>query len=138
MSTQIAAVIGSPVRHSLSPAIHNAAFAAHGDDWMYAAFEVQPEHATAAIDAMRILGIAGLSITMPHKEMVMAALDEVHPAAKLVGAVNTVVRNGNLLVGHNIHLCGCVGRRWRLCHRREHHTRWHGRRFWHRTRRVAV
>ena len=108
MSTQIAAVIGSPVRHSLSPAIHNAVFAAHGDDWMYAAFEVQPEHATAAIDAMRILGIAGLSITMPHKEMVMAALDEVHPAAKLVGAVNTVVRNGNLLVGHNTDGVGCV------------------------------
>ena len=108
MSTQIAAVIGSPVRHSLSPAIHNAVFAAHGDDWMYAAFEVQPEHATAAIDAMRILGIAGLSITMPHKEMVMAALDEVHPAAKLVGAVNTVVRNGNLLVGHNTDGIGCV------------------------------
>ena len=108
MSTQIAAVIGSPVHHSLSPAIHNAVFAAHGDDWIYAAFEVQPEHAAAAIDAMRILGIAGLSITMPHKEMVMGALDEVHPAAKLVGAVNTVVRNGNLLVGHNTDGIGCV------------------------------
>ena len=108
MSTQIAAVIGSPVHHSLSPAIHNAVFAAHGDDWIYAAFEVQPEHAAAAIDAMRILGIAGLSITMPHKEMVMGALDEVDPAAKLVGAVNTVVRNGNLLVGHNTDGIGCV------------------------------
>ena len=108
MSTQIAAVIGSPVHHSLSPAIHNAVFTAHGDDWIYAAFEVQPEHAAAAIDAMRILGIAGLSITMPHKEMVMGALDEVHPGAKLVGAVNTVVRNGNLLVGHNTDGIGCV------------------------------
>jgi shikimate dehydrogenase len=96
------------VHHSLSPAIHNAVFAAHGDDWIYAAFEVQPEHAAAAIDAMRILGIAGLSITMPHKEMVMGALDEVDPAAKLVGAVNTVVRNGNLLVGHNTDGIGCV------------------------------
>ena len=108
MSTQIAAVIGSPVHHSLSPAIHNAVFTAHGDDWIYTAFEVQPEHAAAAIDAMRILGIAGLSITMPHKEMVMGALDEVDPAAKLVGAVNTVVRNGNLLVGHNTDGIGCV------------------------------
>lgn len=108
MSTQIAAVIGSPVRHSLSPAIHNAVFAALGDDWIYAAFEVQPEHAVAAVDAMRVLGIAGLSITMPHKEMVMGALDELSPAAKLAGAVNTVVRNGNLLVGHNTDGIGCV------------------------------
>ena len=108
MSTKIAAVIGSPVHHSLSPAIHNAVFAALGDDWVYAAFEVTPEHAVAAIDAMRILGIAGLSVTMPHKEMVMGALDEVSPVAKLAGAVNTVVRNGNLLVGHNTDGIGCV------------------------------
>ncbi|MFM7666069.1 MAG: shikimate dehydrogenase [Actinomycetota bacterium] len=107
--TRIAAVIGSPVRHSLSPVIHNAAFAAHGDDWVYGAFEVQPEHAAAAIDAMRILGIAGLSVTMPHKEMVMAALDEVSPVAALVRAVNTVARRDDgRLVGHNVDGVGCV------------------------------
>ncbi len=106
--TQIAAVIGSPVRHSLSPVIHNAAFAAHGDNWVYGAFEVDPEHAVAAIDAMRILGISGLSITMPHKEMVMAALDELHPTAALVRAVNTVVRINGRLVGHNTDGVGCV------------------------------
>lgn len=107
--TKIAAVIGSPVRHSLSPAIHNAAFAAHGDDWVYGAFEVEPEHAVAAIDAMRILGIAGLSITMPHKEMVIPALDVVDGSATLARAVNTVVRDADgRLVGHNTDGSGCV------------------------------
>ena len=106
--TQVAAVIGSPVRHSLSPVIHNAAFAAHGDNWVYEAFDVVPEHAVAAIDAMRILGIAGMSITMPHKELVMAALDEVHPTAAMVRAVNTVMRVGDRLVGHNTDGVGCV------------------------------
>ena len=107
--TSIAAVIGSPVRHSLSPVIHNAAFAAHGDDWVYTAFEVEPAQATAAIDAMRVLGISGLSVTMPHKEMVMSALDEVHPRAALVRAVNTVARNPDgRLVGYNTDGDGCV------------------------------
>jgi len=91
--TKVAAVIGSPVRHSLSPVIHNAAFAAHGDDWTYCAFEVDPLHAVAAVDAMRVLGIAGLSVTMPHKEMVIPALD--------------VVDDGRL-VGHNTDGVGCV------------------------------
>lgn len=107
--TKVAAVIGSPVRHSLSPAIHNAAFAAHGDDWVYAAFEVEPSHAAAAIDAMRVLGICGLSVTMPHKEIIMPALDRVDDEARLANAVNTVVRGSDgLLVGHNTDGIGCV------------------------------
>ncbi|NBS36919.1 MAG: shikimate dehydrogenase [Actinobacteria bacterium] len=106
---QLAAVIGSPVRHSLSPAIHNAAFAHHGDAWVYVAFEVQPAHAAAAVDAMRVLGIAGLSVTMPHKEMVLGALDELSDDARLVGAANTVVRDASgRLVGHNTDGAGCV------------------------------
>ncbi|NBT20598.1 MAG: hypothetical protein EBT17_00435 [Actinobacteria bacterium] len=92
---QLAAVIGSPVRHSLSPAIHNAAFAHHGDAWVYLAFEVQPQHAAAAVDAMRVLGISGLSVTMPHKEMVLGALDDLSDDARLVGAANTVVRDSS-------------------------------------------
>ncbi|MFZ9707285.1 MAG: shikimate dehydrogenase [Ilumatobacteraceae bacterium] len=107
--TKLAAVIGSPVRHSLSPAIHNAAFEAHGDDWVYAAFEVDPANATTAIDAMRVLGIAGLSVTMPHKEMVVTALDRVDDEARLVRAANTVVRAADgLLVGYNTDGDGCV------------------------------
>ncbi len=101
-STRVAAVIGSPVRHSLSPALHNAAFAQLGIDWVYLAFEVAPGRATAALDAMRALGIAGLSVTMPHKEAVAAAVDVLDPAARLLRSVNTVVAQPDgSLVGHS-------------------------------------
>jgi len=90
-STRLAAVIGSPVRHSLSPAIHNAAFEAAGVDWVYVALEVVPGAATAALAAMRALGIGGLSVTMPHKEEVAGAVDVLDPAAAALGSANTVV-----------------------------------------------
>jgi shikimate dehydrogenase len=89
--TRLAAVIGSPVRHSLSPAIHNAAFEAGGLDWVYVALEVVPGAATAALAAMRALGIGGLSVTMPHKEEIAAAVDDLDPAAAALGSANTVV-----------------------------------------------
>ena len=94
-STRLAAVIGSPVRHSLSPALHNAGFAATGVDWMYAAFEVGPGEAAAALDAMRVFGLGGLSITMPHKEDVARLVDELDPAAAVLRSVNTVVPLGD-------------------------------------------
>lgn len=106
--SHVAAVIGSPVGHSLSPVIHNAAFASHGDDWVYGAFDVEPKHAAAAIDAMRILGLAALSVTMPHKEMVIDALDEVSATAQLIRAVNTVTRRDGRLIGDNTDGIGCV------------------------------
>ena len=74
-STQLAAVIGSPVRHSLSPLLHNTAFDALGLDWVYLALEVAPGSAVDALAAMRTLGISGLSVTMPHNEDVAAACD---------------------------------------------------------------
>ena len=94
-STKLAAVIGSPVRHSLSPALHNAGFAATGLDWVYAAFEVAPGCAGAALEAMRVLGIGGLSVTMPHKEAVAMLVDELDPAALALRSVNTVVPIGD-------------------------------------------
>ncbi|MGH9134437.1 MAG: shikimate dehydrogenase, partial [Ilumatobacteraceae bacterium] len=66
-ATQVVAVIGSPVRHSLSPAIHNAAFEAAGLDWVMIAFEVSAGAGAAAVDSMRTLGLRGLAVTMPHK-----------------------------------------------------------------------
>ena len=94
-STRVAAAIGSPLRHSLSPALHNAGFADTGVDWVYAAFEVQPGRAAAALDAMRVLGLGGLSVTMPHKESVAALVDELDPAAAALRSVNTVVPLGD-------------------------------------------
>ncbi len=93
-TTRVAAAIGSPVRHSLSPALHNAGFADTGVDWVYAAFEVEPGRAAAALDAMRVLDLGGLSVTMPHKEAVAGLVDELDPAAAALRSVNTVVPIG--------------------------------------------
>lgn len=99
---RVAAVIGSPVAHSLSPVLHNAAFEAAGIDAVYVAFEVEAGRARAALDAMRTLGLLGLSVTTPHKEDVADAVDELAPAAAALHSVNTVVvgRSGQL-VGHS-------------------------------------
>ena len=84
-------MIGSPVRHSLSPALHNAAFTQLGLDWIYTAFDVSHGEAQAALDAMRTLRLGGLSVTMPHKEAVAGAVDSLDPAAAALRSVNTVV-----------------------------------------------
>lgn len=99
--TVLAGVIGDPIRHSRSPAILNAAFEATGLDWTYLAFEVPEGAGTEAAAAVRTLGLGGMSVTMPHKESVIAALDELSPSAQRLGAVNCIARNGSRLIGHN-------------------------------------
>jgi len=94
-------VIGRPVRHSLSPVLHNAAFRALDLDWAFVAFDVAAGQGALAIEAMRVLGVQGLSVTMPHKQAAAAAVDELAPAAERLGVVNTVVRRGTTLVGEN-------------------------------------
>lgn len=108
-STRVVAVIGNPVGHSLSPALHNAAFDALGLDWTYVAFEPPPDGGAAAVDAMRTLGLAGLSVTMPFKEQVVDALDVVSPAASALGAVNCIRWDGDRIVGENTDGAGFVG-----------------------------
>jgi len=101
-ATRIAAVIGSPIRRSLSPAIHNAAFAAAGLDWRFVAFEVPPGDVGRALDGMRAFGLGGLSVTTPHKDDVAALVDERSADADELGAVNCVVPVGHgLLRGEN-------------------------------------
>lgn len=100
-TTKVAAVIGDPVTHSLSPRIHNAAFAAAGLDWVYAAFTVRAGDAVGAVHAMRTLGLGGLSVTMPHKAAVIEGLDDVEPDAAALGAVNCIAWDGERLVGAN-------------------------------------
>lgn len=98
-TTRLAAVIGDPVRHSLSPAIHNAAFEAQGIDGVYVALPVPAGSAPAAVAAMRTFDWFGLSVTMPHKQEVMAACDELTPTAAAVEAVNCVFWHGDTIVG---------------------------------------
>ncbi|MEY2472120.1 MAG: shikimate dehydrogenase [Actinomycetota bacterium] len=107
-TTRVAGVIGDPVRHSISPAIHNAAFAAEDLDWVFVAFEVADGDAPAAIAGARALGIDGLSVTMPHKATVIEALDRLSPTAEKLGAVNAIVREGTEFVGHSTDGAGLI------------------------------
>ncbi len=97
-STRLCAVIGHPVGHSLSPLMHNAAYAAAGLNYVYLAFDV--EDVGACLAGMRALAsFRGLSVTIPHKLAVMAHLDEIEPMAQHVGSVNTITNEGGRLVG---------------------------------------
>lgn len=107
-ATRSVGVIGDPIRHSLSPTIFNAAFAACGLDWAYLAFEVPEGAAGLAMAGVRALGLEGVSVTMPHKAAVLDALDELSDDAAALGAVNCVVRRGSTLVGHNTDGAGLV------------------------------
>jgi len=94
-------VLGWPVEHSRSPAIHTAALEASGIDAVYLPLPVPPESLASAIDGLRALGAFGANVTLPHKERVMEHLDAVEPSARAIGAVNTIVRDGDRLVGAN-------------------------------------
>jgi shikimate dehydrogenase len=122
-ATRLAAVIGHPVRHSRSPALANAAFRAAGLDWTMVAFDVAEGDAEAAIAAARTLSIGGLMVTMPHKAAVIPALDALTPAARALGAVNSISWVDGALVGHNTDGEGLVGSL-----RHDHHVDVAGRR----------
>jgi shikimate dehydrogenase len=98
-ATRVAAIIGDPIVHSRSPAIWNAAFAATGLDWVFVALPVARGQAAAAMDGVRVLGIAALSVTMPHKSDAARACDELTPIAERLGAVNAVIAHDGRLVG---------------------------------------
>jgi len=93
--------MGYPVRHSLSPLLHNTAFAALGLNWTSLAFEVAPGRVADALSGVRALGLAGISVTMPHKDEVAALVDECSPEATALGAVNCVVNRQGTLRGEN-------------------------------------
>jgi shikimate dehydrogenase len=100
-STRVVGVIGDPVGHSRSPAMHNAAFAALGLDWVYVAFPVARGDGAAAVRAVPVLGLSGLNVTMPHKADAAGACDDLGSEAAVLGAVNTVVDADGTLVGHS-------------------------------------
>ena len=89
-ATRLCAVLGSPIGHSASPAMHNAAFAALGLNWRYLAFEVDPKNLRAAIAGARAMNFAGLNLTVPHKLLAVDLVDELDASAKTWGAVNTI------------------------------------------------
>ncbi|MGT2935146.1 shikimate dehydrogenase [Streptococcus castoreus] len=100
--TLLVSLIATPIRHSLSPKMHNAAYAKLGMDYAYLAFEVGPEQLADAVRGIRALGIRGSNVSMPNKQAILPFLDDLSPAAKLTGAVNTVVNKDGKghLVGH--------------------------------------
>ena len=95
------AVLGWPIAHSRSPAMHNAAFAAAAIDAVYVPLAVPEERLPAAVSALRALGVSGFNVTLPHKHAIMPLLDEVDATARAIGAVNTVWREGKRLRGTN-------------------------------------
>lgn len=100
-SSPVVGVIGDPVAHSLSPLLHNAAFAAMDLDWVSLGFPVPAGEAAGAVAGMRALGMRGLSVTMPHKEAAAPLADRCSPTAQALGAVNCLAREGQEIVGHN-------------------------------------
>ena len=105
--TQFCGVIGNPVEHSLSPAIHNAAFQKLGLNFVYLAFRV--ETIGDAIKGLRALGnFRGASITIPHKVAAVSFLDSVEPTARHIGAINTIVAEGGGLTGYNTDATGAL------------------------------
>jgi shikimate dehydrogenase len=94
-------IFGYPIGHSLSPLMHNTAFAHHGLDAMYLPFAVHPAHIEIAVKSIAALHICGVNVTIPHKQAVMAWLDDLAPEARLIGAVNTIYLRDGGLHGYN-------------------------------------
>jgi shikimate dehydrogenase len=110
--TTVVGLIGWPVSHSISPAMHNAAFAACGLDWCYVPLPVAPEPESRvgeAVYGLRALGLRGANVTVPHKQAVMPYVDRLAPAAAAIGAVNTlVVEPDGTITGDNTDAAGFV------------------------------
>lgn len=107
-STALCGVVLHPAGHTRSPAMHRAAYAALGIDAVYLAFDVLPERLGDAIRGARALGIRQLSVSIPHKEAVIPLVDSLDETARKIGAVNTIVREGERLVGSNTDWIGAV------------------------------
>lgn len=99
--TELVGLIGWPVTHSLSPAMHNAAFAARGMNWVYVPLSVPPGKVEAAVRGLLALGFRGANVTVPHKQAVMPFMDELGESAQALGAVNTILVREGRLVGEN-------------------------------------
>lgn len=94
-------VIGDPIGHSMSPAMHNNLFDVYGIDAVYLPFHVSKQNLEAAVKGLKALGVSGFNVTIPHKTTIMDFLDQIDPLAKAIGAVNTVQNENGCLIGYN-------------------------------------
>ena len=99
--TGFTGLLGTPVKHSISPLMHNESFRQLGLDLVYLCFDVGEEQLETAVAGLKAAGIAGFNLTMPCKNRMAQLCDELSPAASLIGAVNTVVHTDGKLTGHN-------------------------------------
>lgn len=106
--TKLLGVIGDPVEHSLSPAMHNAAIAHLGLDYVYLPFPIQKENLARALDGFAAIALVGFNITIPHKQAIIPLLAEVSPVAQAIGAVNTVWRSEKGWEGTNTDAIGFI------------------------------
>jgi len=104
--TTVCCIIGDPVEHSLSPAMHNAAYEELGLNWVYVAFGVKDVE--NSVRGIRALGVRGASVTIPHKVEVMRHLDKLDPVAEWIGSVNTIVNDRGTLTGMNTDGAGAM------------------------------
>lgn len=100
-TTTMLGLIGTPVEHSKSPQMYNHCFQKFGLDYAYLAFDIVPEQIERAVNAIRLLHMRGANVTMPCKAAIIPFLDRITPAARAIGAVNTVVNDDGVLTGHN-------------------------------------
>jgi shikimate dehydrogenase len=106
--TAVCAVVLHPAGHTRSPAMHNAAFRALALDAVYLAFDVTPGDLPAAIAGARALGLRQLAVSLPHKQAALALVDDVDDTARAIGAINTITRRGDRLVGSNTDWIGAL------------------------------
>ena len=99
--TRLAAVVAKPIKHSISPFIHNTAFEKTAVNGVYLAWEIEAEDLEATVANIRRYDMFGINLSMPYKQEVIQYLDELDPSARLIGAVNTVVNKNGTLIGYN-------------------------------------
>lgn len=99
-TTRLTAVLGSPIQHSISPQMHNEAFRILNLDYAYLAFDIDTNTLPVAVEALKTLRARGYNLTMPNKNLMCNLCDHLSPAARIIGAVNTVVDDNGILTGH--------------------------------------
>ncbi|MDY3917475.1 MAG: shikimate dehydrogenase [Candidatus Limivivens sp.] len=99
--TKLTGLLGSPVAHSISPLMHNTSFRQLGLDYVYLCFDVGEADLKTAVEGLKVLGVRGFNCTMPDKTRMCELADRLSPAARMIGAVNTVVNDDGILTGHN-------------------------------------